>query len=367
MDTKMLLRRGNYVVFLCAWCLTPVIASAFNGVSRGWTINPFKAAKPFAGAASFVAPTFVRENIAILEEIFGIEDAQWTVFAKTVVLNNCAIGFKNQTEPALRIGRLAVHWDSLTTPTIDIEVEDVSVTVEFANLLMTRTNWNELIDGASPLVSSYEATSKWFQWDEETDEQEDFLNFNSINLLGNISMAIKSRPLKKDMGKMSLAMDVNDLTTEISAASERNFKLYGKRGCSTAELSTILRRYFTKQFKVLIQAVAEDPQDAISRANSLLSKAKAFALDYSYDTRTEALRKLGRLLTKRIEIAGEKLTVLLKALTQKIHHVGYTIRRRLGLTSRRGPTPLLKYNNHTETNSRKTGKANRRRSFLPFF
>lgn len=70
-----------------------------------------------------MAPTFVKENIEILQETFDIGNAEWTIFAETVVLKNCEIGWKNHTQPALHIGRLAIHWDSLTAPTIDMEVQ----------------------------------------------------------------------------------------------------------------------------------------------------------------------------------------------------------------------------------------------------
>lgn len=322
-------------------------ASAFGSVSRGWTINPFKVAKPVAGAAGIVAPKFVRKNIELLEEIFGVDDAQWTVFGQTVVLQNCAVGFKNHTDPALRIGRLAVHWDSLSSPMIDIEVEDVEVSVEFANLLMTKTNWNEIVNGASPLFDSYEATNKWFGWDEDSDD--DFLHFNSINLLGNLTMKFRSRPLDEDLGKVSVAMNIEELTSQISSASDRNFELSGKRGCSTVELTSILRGYFTKKLRVLIRSFAKDPDNALTHTGDILEKAKGLVLDYTRRTRIETIRRLAKHVMLRFANIGEQLTVLLNEITENFKCWTSAICHRLGLQARPKETLLLKFSNTTDT------------------
>jgi hypothetical protein len=42
---------------------------------------------------------------------------------------------------ALRIGRFYVTWDSYLKPCLEFEVTDVSIVVEFLNLLLTNHNW----------------------------------------------------------------------------------------------------------------------------------------------------------------------------------------------------------------------------------
>ena len=42
------------------------------------------------------------------------------------------------------MGRLFLRWDSYRRPCIEIVVEDVDVLVDFVNLILSKTNWNEL-------------------------------------------------------------------------------------------------------------------------------------------------------------------------------------------------------------------------------
>ena len=43
--------------------------------------------------------------------------------------------------PALKVARICIKWDSYIQPCLSIEVDDVTILIEFVNLLLTRNNW----------------------------------------------------------------------------------------------------------------------------------------------------------------------------------------------------------------------------------
>lgn len=44
-------------------------------------------------------------------------------------------------DPALKVARICIKWDSYVQPCLSIEVDDVTILIEFVNLLLTRNNW----------------------------------------------------------------------------------------------------------------------------------------------------------------------------------------------------------------------------------
>jgi hypothetical protein len=92
-------------------------------------------------------------------------------------------------DAALRVGRLFLKWDSYLRPALEIVVEDIDVLVEFLNLVLTNTNWNELKEryGFPPLMLVADADA----------EANSDIRIRGLYLLGRTKVSIKSRPLNK--------------------------------------------------------------------------------------------------------------------------------------------------------------------------
>lgn len=280
---------------------TSNVSCRVKGESKGWAVNPIRLLSPFVNTAKAVAPASVRRNIDLFEELFKVKGAEWSIFHQRVVLDHCILRLRDQPFPALSIGRLDVHWDSLITPTIDIEVDDVVINVEFTNMSLSRSNWDELNEGIAPLVSSYESTCRWFGWDKSSDENDDFLQFNSISLLGNLTLSLRSRPLGKELASLSLKMSIGDLSDKIKRLAEKNFQMHGRRGCTPVELTTVLKQYFASRLRSLLKEIARDPQRAIDQKENLVQKAQALISRCKVEVSSYVAESLRLQLGKRIE------------------------------------------------------------------
>jgi hypothetical protein len=288
--------------------------SSTPGWFSGWSVNPIRLASPFLNTAKTVAPASVQHNIDLLKGLFDIKEAKWSIFQQRVVLGRCVLRLRDQPSPALTIGRLDVHWDSLTTPTVDIEIEDVSINIEFTNVLMSRNNWNEINEGVAPLITSYESTSRWFGWEKATEGvEEEFLQFNRITLLGNLTLGLRSRPLKKDLAKVSLKMSIGDLTDKIEKVAETNFNRHGRRGCSTTELTALLRQYFTTRLQALLKEIARDPQKVIEQKDQLVKQAQALISRCKAEVPVHAAERIGRVMDRRIDKAFAKVRAVINS------------------------------------------------------
>ena len=69
-----------------------------------------------------------------------VDEAKLNLIDRELIIRNFTVGLPGQGD-SLRVGRVDVRWDSYTKPCVDIEVDNVSVLVEFTNLALTRNNW----------------------------------------------------------------------------------------------------------------------------------------------------------------------------------------------------------------------------------
>jgi hypothetical protein len=285
----------------------------------GWSVNPKRLVSPILNSAKTVAPASVRHDIDLLKGLFDVKEAKWAIFQQRVALGHCVLRLQDQPSPALTIGRLDVHWDSLMTPTVDIEIEDVLINIEFTNALLSRHNWNEINEGIAPLVTSYQSTSRWFGWDKPVEEgEEEFLQFNRITMLGNLTLGLRIRPLKKDLAKLSLKMSIGDLTDKIEKLAETNFKRHGRRGCSTTELTALLRRYFTTRLQDLLKEIARDPQKLIERKDHYVKKAQALISRCKAEVSVHAGERIRTALDRQIDKAFARVNAMMNAFFDRL-------------------------------------------------
>jgi hypothetical protein len=246
--------------------------------------------------------------------------------AKELLLYNFTISMP-RGKPSLRVGRVYVRWDSYVKPCIDIEVDDVDLLVEFLNVLLTKTNWNELQDYGFPPSTTETATTTQ---DDDVDASKtvnSFIRFNSIDLSKNMTVTVKSRPLKKDLRIFRFDMDdTDDFNTLIQQASDLNLLETGRRGCSIDELVLLLKNYMVKKVRSFAidkaQDVAFDAGSSLEEADRLLTQA---VMDYTGD----AGRKAGKELHKVVEAKLNKWGVP----QEKLNDLKDAFRRRLN-TSR---------------------------------
>lgn len=254
--------------------------------SSVFSINPSGILSVLVDVGGLIIPQDVEEDIDIIRECLYVKDAELNMVQKHVVLYDCQIGLQNQTLPALRVGRIFVRWDSFRKPCVEIEVNGIDITVEFTNLRLTRSNWNELVDfGFPPFFEEKRKGKKQSRSPKRTrrrDVENAFILFNNIDLSGNITLQLASRPLEKTIGRMSLDMNAtDDLGPQIQSLSEWNLRRSGRKGCTPKQLTDLLQSYFSEKIKTIIpksvQFIAEEPREALQMAGRLLDGATEYA------------------------------------------------------------------------------------------
>lgn len=195
-------------------------------------------------------------NIVEQSPLFERNSSLWRIGStevnfpeKYLVLNNFTIDHSvNSTvfanEPfALSVKRVKVIWDNLwyTTRTFQVEMQDVDFLLEFTSFnLGGESNWDELVDQDlfDWLMADYD--EKGNKYDEEG-----FFHFSSFLFLGNATIQVASRPLGKQIGRLSVdasnSQMAKDFNHKIGRRSDENLLEKGRKGIMFAELADLAK------------------------------------------------------------------------------------------------------------------------------
>lgn len=215
-----------------------------------FTVDPSSILTMLVKGGNVFIPKSSQKDVRVLQECLHCEKAEMNVVEKTMILYNFTIGLKGKPA-ALRVGMTYVCWESYTRPTIYMEVDDVELLVEFYNVLLTKSNWQELKNrGFPPEVSVASSDKK----ENEKIETTSSIKIGSIDLSGTATVRIVSKALNEDLGLFELDMDsFDDFTDMMREQSESNFKKTGRRGLASEELATMLEAYFTKKIQAFLK------------------------------------------------------------------------------------------------------------------
>jgi hypothetical protein len=272
-----------------------------------WTVDPTMILSILVSRGGLLIPESIQEDIVELQKIIHIQDAKLNVVEKQVILYNVTVALEGRKD-AIRVGRVFVHWDSYSKPCLDVEVEDVNLLVDFTNLMLSRNNWNELrpilIPGSlQPVLADRFkprriAAHLLLPKDQRRPPpaSDAFVRFSSIELKGQATVRLSSRPLDKDIGSFGLDMGLatDSINAKIRELSDSN-KMEGtdgRRGCTSYQLADLLQNHFTRQIRTFLKSHLEDftsdPRSAIRKADTILNKTKGInkhILDYANDAR----------------------------------------------------------------------------------
>lgn len=152
-----------------------------------------------------------------------------------------------------------------------------------------------------------------------------FVRIGSIQLSGNVTSEVRSRPLDRAIANISFGMHAFDkLSKEILQVSEANVAATGRRGCTTDEMYDILRAYFMKKLRKFLEETAydvstgslsEDGSTTVREAKKLFASASNVIKSYADDASKKTGDNIQELLASRLEKLGmpssrEKLSTL---------------------------------------------------------
>jgi hypothetical protein len=258
-----------------------------------FTVDPSAILSTLAKAGGVFIPKSSQKDIEILRDCLHCERAEINVIEKTMILYNFTIGLKGEPA-ALRVGRTYVHFDSYIAPTIYVEVDDVDLLVEFHNMILTKSNWQDLKGRGFPPEIAVTMTG-------------------SVDLSGSAGVRLVSRTLDKEIGHFEVDMDAfDDFTAVMMEASEKNFQDTGRRGLPSTELATLLQTYFTKKIRsFLLDRVDDlkiDPKELLQGAgdsvHTVMETAGRSVRGYAADASRKTGNELQNVLTARLDKLG---------------------------------------------------------------
>lgn len=75
-----------------------------------------------------------------IAHLIKCDEAKLNVGTGAILIKNLSVALPG-SPPSLKIGKIHVSWDSYVHPCLEIEVEDVDITVSFNNVFLTKNNW----------------------------------------------------------------------------------------------------------------------------------------------------------------------------------------------------------------------------------
>jgi len=207
-------------------------------------------------------PSNVTAELKVIDLVCRCDSSYLDVWHRELEIINFTISNPNNTAySALRVGRLFLRWDSYRRPCVEIVVEDVDVLVEFVNLILSKTNWNELKE-------EYDFPPRMLVEESEM-PADSFARIGGLYLLGRTKVSVRSRPLKKDV--------INDVVLEFASLQEL-MTFVNKKACQERILhqdgkkSVTVKGLTPEEFTALVGGWFK------TKVSSMLKEATKFAI-----------------------------------------------------------------------------------------
>ena len=104
------------------------------------TVDPSKIIYTMMMHGGLLIPESSRKELDVFAKVCHAGQVRLNVVERKLEVRDFVVQLPGEQE-ALRIGRVYMHWDSYMKPCVEIEVDDVSILVDFYNVIFTKNNW----------------------------------------------------------------------------------------------------------------------------------------------------------------------------------------------------------------------------------
>ena len=116
-----------------------------NSSNRKWSsmldVDPSKIISLMVKHGGLLLPKHIEEDLKIFSQLCHAGNVKLNVVQKKLLVENFSVNMPGETNKALVIGRLFLTWESYRRPLLELELDDVAITIEFLNVMLTKTNW----------------------------------------------------------------------------------------------------------------------------------------------------------------------------------------------------------------------------------
>jgi hypothetical protein len=103
-------------------------------------VDPSKIITLMMRHGGLLIPKSAEKDLEVFSKVCHADSVKLNVIQRKILVENFTVHLPGKQD-ALKIGRVFLRWDSYRKPCIEIEVENVDITVEFLNVLLTKNNW----------------------------------------------------------------------------------------------------------------------------------------------------------------------------------------------------------------------------------
>ncbi|CAJ1954945.1 unnamed protein product [Cylindrotheca closterium] len=200
-----------------------------------------------------VTPAMDRD-LKLMGEFCLAEKVQLNVVERRLLIHNFTIRLPDDDsshDDALRIHRIALHWDSYFKPCVEIEVDDVFILVDFFNVFLTKNNWIAMSKkGFPPTFEDPDMIAPAKDYNAE----DSMVRVGSIAFAGDVHLLLNSRPLQKPISNITFSFEKLKAFERIIKEESAKVDATGRRGCTTTAVYDLIE----KQVKAVIQKVIQD-------------------------------------------------------------------------------------------------------------
>lgn len=250
--------------FLCIWVGTDHHYDSTRGLSSltNFTIitNPHQVLQQFLlqyNKNGWILSKSVEQDIQIILSVSNADVIYFNWFNREIEVFNFTLHNPNSTNTTLlRMGYFHVTWNSYLWPSFQIQVQNLDILLEFTNIFLTDTNWNELNESGFPPKILWSNHPKDDEMG-ESKKSDSSVRIGSLDLTGNVTLQIRSRPLEKDIVPIlvldfGMLGDWNQRITQMASNKQNN------NGCTTDEILSLMVEFVQEKVDHLLQDVAVD-------------------------------------------------------------------------------------------------------------
>jgi hypothetical protein len=103
-------------------------------------VDPSKIISLMMRHGGLLIPKSAENDLKVFSKVCHADSVKLNGIQRKLIVENFTVHLPGK-EDALKIGRVFLRWGSYRKPCIEIEVDDVAITVEFLNVMLTKNNW----------------------------------------------------------------------------------------------------------------------------------------------------------------------------------------------------------------------------------
>lgn len=137
------------ISFLCYLPPVSPVDSGWFGTWKGntdkWsslmTVDPSNMIALMVEHGGLILPESTRQDVDVVKQVCHTGSVKLNVLKRQLVVEDFRVRPPGEDTDAVHIQSVIMEWDSYLKPCVSVKVDNVTISLEFYNLLLTKSNW----------------------------------------------------------------------------------------------------------------------------------------------------------------------------------------------------------------------------------